>query len=146
MNKWVFRVRLNVSASSHNIISFGNMMTSSNGNIFRVAGPLRGEFFSLICAWIKAWVNKREAGDLRRHRAHYDGIVMKQFHTRGPCTVNARLPKVSCLNFGTFRTHASLDLMKYLLLFDGVNTTMITLHHKHKKPTTMIAIHHKHNI
>ena len=32
--------------------------------------------FSLICAWIKDWVNNREAGDLRRHRAHYDVIVM----------------------------------------------------------------------
>ena len=28
--------------------------------------------FSLICAWINGWVNKGEAGDLRRHRAHYD--------------------------------------------------------------------------
>ena len=33
--------------------------------------------FSLICAWINAWVNNREAGDLRRHRNHYDVIVMK---------------------------------------------------------------------
>ena len=32
--------------------------------------------FSLICAWINNWVNNREAGDLRRHRAHYDVIVM----------------------------------------------------------------------
>ena len=32
--------------------------------------------FSLICAWINAWVNNREAGDLRRHRAHCDAIVM----------------------------------------------------------------------
>ena len=32
--------------------------------------------FSLICAWINSWVNNREAGDLRRHRAHYDVIVM----------------------------------------------------------------------
>ena len=31
---------------------------------------------SLICAWINAWVNNRETGDLRRHRAHYDVIVM----------------------------------------------------------------------
>ena len=31
--------------------------------------------FHLICAWINSWVNNREAGDLRRHRAHYD-IVM----------------------------------------------------------------------
>ena len=34
--------------------------------------------FSLICAWINAWVNNREAGDLRRHRTHYGVIVMKQ--------------------------------------------------------------------
>ena len=32
--------------------------------------------FSLICARIKGWVNNRKAGDLRRHRAHYDVIVM----------------------------------------------------------------------
>ena len=32
--------------------------------------------FSLICAWINGWVNNREAGDLRIHRAHYNAIVM----------------------------------------------------------------------
>ena len=33
--------------------------------------------FSWICAWINNWVNDCEAGDLRRHRAHYDVILMK---------------------------------------------------------------------
>ena len=33
--------------------------------------------FSLICAWINDWVNNREAGDLRRHRGHYDVSVMR---------------------------------------------------------------------
>ena len=32
--------------------------------------------FSLICAWINSWVNNHEAGDLSRHRAHYDVTVM----------------------------------------------------------------------
>ena len=32
--------------------------------------------FSLICGRINGWVNNREAGDLRRQRAHYDVIVM----------------------------------------------------------------------
>ena len=32
--------------------------------------------FSLIRAWINGLVNNDEAGDLRRHRAHYDVIVM----------------------------------------------------------------------
>ena len=31
---------------------------------------------SLICTWINGWVNNREPGDLRRHRAHYDVTVM----------------------------------------------------------------------
>ena len=71
------------------------VMTSSNGDIFRVTGPLCGEFtgqrwipltgkgqwrgdlmFSLICAWTNGWVNNGNAGDLRRHRAHYDVTVM----------------------------------------------------------------------
>ena len=74
------------------------MMTSSNGNLFRVTGlcagnsPVAGEFptqgqwrgalmFSLICAWINGWVNNREAGDLRRLRVHYDAIVMPSLLT-----------------------------------------------------------------
>ena len=32
--------------------------------------------FSLICAWINGRANNRHAGDLRRHRAHYDVIIM----------------------------------------------------------------------
>ena len=73
------------------------MMTSSNGNIFRVTGPLRVEFTDhrwipftkasdaelwcfFSCAWINSWVNNREAGNLSRHRTHYDIIVMtKEF-------------------------------------------------------------------
>ena len=68
------------------------MMTSVNGNIFRVTGHLCGEFtvncphkgqwrralmFCLIGVWIYGWVNSGEAGDLRRYRAHYDVTVMK---------------------------------------------------------------------
>ena len=40
-------------------------------------GQWRGDLmFSLICSWINGWINNREAGDLRRHRAHYDVTVM----------------------------------------------------------------------
>ena len=46
-----------------------------------VISPHKGQWrraltFSLICAWMHGWVNNREAGDLRRQRAHYDFIVM----------------------------------------------------------------------
>ena len=36
----------------------------------------RALMFSLFCARINGWVNNREAGDLRRHQAHCDVIVM----------------------------------------------------------------------
>ena len=69
-------------------------MTSSNGNIFRVTGPLCGEFTShrwipLTNAsdmelWCFLWsateqafkANNQDASDLRRHRTHYDITVM----------------------------------------------------------------------
>ena len=61
---------------------------------FRVTGPLNGEFTGhrwiphtkasdaeLWCLlwsapWINGWINNREAGGLKRHRAHHDVIVM----------------------------------------------------------------------
>ena len=40
-------------------------------------GQWRGALmFPLICAWINGSANNREAGDLRRHRAHYDVTVI----------------------------------------------------------------------
>ena len=40
-------------------------------------GQWRGALMCcLICVWIDGWVNNREAGDLSRHRGHYDIIVM----------------------------------------------------------------------
>ena len=35
---------------------------------------------SMICAWINGSVNNRCAGDLRRHRAHYDVTIMRVLH------------------------------------------------------------------
>ena len=47
-------------------------------------GQWRGTLmFSLICAWINVWVNNREAGDLKRHRAHYDDTVMNRMGHSG---------------------------------------------------------------
>ena len=41
-------------------------------------GQWRGALMSsLICAWIHGRVNNREAGDLIRHRAHYDVTAME---------------------------------------------------------------------
>ena len=80
-----------------NTIMCAIMMTSSNGNIFRVTGPLWGEFtqssvnsphkgqwrgalmISLIRTWRDGWVNNRDAGGLWRNGAHY-GVIVKKFH------------------------------------------------------------------
>ena len=119
------------------------MMTSSNGNNFRVTGPWWGEFirspvnsphkgqwrgalmFSLISAWTKDWVNNRDAGDLRRHRAHYDVTVMNVGRVTNPlapegfrvecCTDTASSPSSSSssggtsLNFTSLATEAGRD-------------------------------------
>ena len=90
-----------------------NMMTSSNKSIFRVTEPFargihwwpvnsahkgqwRGAlmFSSWICSRINGWVNNREAGDLRRHSAHYDVIVMKEKTVARPsyCILNMGIP------------------------------------------------------
>ena len=71
-----------MGAGHANYTSHTHMMTSSNGNIFRVTGHLCGEFtghrwiprtngqwrgalmFSLICAWINCWVNNRNIWDV----------------------------------------------------------------------------------
>ena len=45
--------------------------------IHRSQRPVTRSFdVSLICSWINSWVNSRDAGDLRRHRAHYDDTLM----------------------------------------------------------------------
>ena len=67
-----------------------HLMTSSNVNMFRITGPFKGNppvtavhsphkgqwhgvlMLSLICGWTNVWTNNRYAGDLRRHRAHYN--------------------------------------------------------------------------
>ena len=77
----------------HKIKPIRDIMKSSNGNIFRVTGPLWWEFtgyrqislsktndadlwsFLWSAPWINGWVNNREAGDLGCHRARNDAIV-----------------------------------------------------------------------
>ena len=63
---------------------------SSNDNFFRVTGPLWGEstghphkgqwrgalIFSFIYAWTNGWANNGDAGDLKRHRAHFNVTLM----------------------------------------------------------------------
>ena len=77
-----------------------------------VNSPHKGQgpgalMFSLICAWMNGWVNSREAGDLRRHRAHiwrhYNERILGQFASRmTPPHANACLDPsdVACFLYG----------------------------------------------
>ena len=74
-----------------------HMATSSSGKFPRywpfvggihrspVNSPHKGQWhgasvFSVICAWTNGWVNNRGAGDLKRHRSHYDVTVISSDH------------------------------------------------------------------
>ena len=99
------------------------MMVSSNGSIYCVTGLLCGGIhrspvnsshkgqwrgalmFSLICAWINGWVNNLEAGDLRRHRAHYDVIVMD---------INRTVGWMTKPNYGVISTQCILFIFAYV--------------------------------
>ena len=74
-----------VSSSANFVVTCSTaMMTSSNGNIFRVIGPLWDE--STGHRWIPitkasdAEQTAEQAVDLRRHGAHYDVNVMTVCH------------------------------------------------------------------
>ena len=78
MISWILK---NIKTSS--METFSALLALCAGN-----SPVSGEFpaqkpvtQSVGCIpwsapWINSWVNNRQAGDLRRHRAHYDVIVM----------------------------------------------------------------------
>ena len=81
------------------MLCWDDMMTSSNGNIFRVTvlcagnSPVTGEFpaqrpvtrsFDVFfdLRLINGWLNNQNVGDLRHHFAHYDATVMElKLHT-----------------------------------------------------------------
>ena len=73
-------------------------------------GHWRGTLmFSLICAWINGSVNNREAGDLRRHRAHYDVIVMVCWQCCRVCC--AGRPMECFITIGEVHKRLSLRLL-----------------------------------
>ena len=111
------------------------MMTSSNGNIFRVTGPLCGEFtghrwiphhkgqwrgvlmFSLIYALINVWVNNHEADDLRRHIAHYDVIVMRFLHQKYSSVYCYHSPKFKYSYYKAYCSEVHLIIYLFANIF-----------------------------
>ena len=62
----------------HQVDTFSALLTLREGGIHRspADSPHKGQWFFCICAWTKGWANSRDAGDLRRHSAHYEVIVI----------------------------------------------------------------------
>ena len=91
----------------HQLETFPALLDFCVGN-----SPLNGEFpaqrpvtrsfdvFFFIYARINGWVNIGEAGDLRRHRTHYDIFVMELYRCR---KMNERNVNVTLLLFKSFQ-------------------------------------------
>ena len=74
--------RRRISWWRHQMETFSVWLALSAANLpVPVNSPHKGQWrgalmFSSICVWIHSWANNREAGDLSRHRGHYDVNVM----------------------------------------------------------------------
>ena len=69
----------------------------------------------LICAWINGWVNNCEAGDLRRHRAHYDVIVMVEQTKNSYETIMTRTSCDWYIDLWQFGKYVNLYIMIILI-------------------------------
>ena len=110
--------------------------------------------FSLICVSINGWVNKREAGDLRRYRIHYDVIVMAWTNRPLWCTAGTQCHMYGCTEgvmhnaqSGPFKFHSHssgtdsnyLDIIcfniyHHLLYFYGNPCTLTGCHYNDAVP------------
>ena len=110
-------------------------------------GQWRGAFIcSLICAWINGRVNNRKAGDLRRHRTHYDVTV----HCNGglPQAVNGLRFHYHCAIYNvckysrTVRSEGRIRVFAhYTISLSSLCTLVLTVwkHWKYKMLITMTS-------
>ena len=108
------------------------MKKLANEISFCVTGHLCGEFtghrwiprtksqwrralvFSLICAWMNGWLNNREAGDLRRHRAHYEvTVIICHFGRTGNYVFVSRSANRGLFSWIAWRTTQCQTFMNY---------------------------------
>ena len=78
-----------------------------------VNSPQKGQWrgalmFSLISFWINSWINNGEAGDLKRHRAHYDVTVISEIECY-PLRTWQKKRFRNCLWTVNFWTHCALS-------------------------------------
>ena len=121
---WDLSLRWISARWRHQMKIFSALLAFCAGN-----SPVTGEFphksqwhgalmFSLIGAWMDDWVNNYEAGDLRRHRTHYDVTVMernpKLQEPQGPIsTIGSFLICVVMKDTTLYLTHPPLEKMTH---------------------------------
>ena len=105
------------SGLCHQMETFSTLLVLCEGNSPVTSGHHKGQWrralmFSLICAWINGRVNNRDAGDLKRHRAHYDVTVMFLWLPRQhSCCVMCRILWRSCYESVSYLAKCSFHLI-----------------------------------
>ena len=101
-------------------------------------GQWRGALIcSLICLWINGWVNNREAGDLRRYRAHYDvtEMIMHKLYNYILMLIHFRYVMYIRWVFFSYRSNCKTNRTLALLFNNcrfGVNSYYRYCGNKHK--------------
>ena len=119
-----------------------------------VNSPHKGQWRrALMFLWsapsINAWVNNREAGDLRHHRAHYDVIVMglrglhKWFYCLPYRPNSAPLMAISVFPFPLIRPQAGTCIL-WCLVLSFLDTDMVQVDEilPHKAYTCFLSPYH----
>ena len=93
-------------------------------------GQWRGALmFPLICAWIHGCANNREAGDSRRHCAHYDVTVMKthwrESHLSAFHSFTDKLRSIDWSPFSSWRRSFVNFFLKTSFLFERMHLRML---------------------
>ena len=100
-------------------------------------GQWRGAFmFSLISVWINDWVNNGEAGDLWRHRGHYDVTALRGADHLAPGFHHSAI----CLNWLAFLTASPLLQVMACRLFDANPLPAPTLNYYQLDPKEQIIM------
>ena len=93
--------------------------------------------FSLICDWINSWVNNREAGDLRRRRAHYDVIVMNSGNISRCLAKNGLFGQACCQHETTLCYVHVCHLIHVITIMKSNALVDVWLPHLHKVPGSL---------
>ena len=109
-------------------------------------GQWRGALmFTLICAWTNVWVNSRDAGDLRRHRAHYDITAMIMMVWSSGCVACGKgLPDAGLFMPDSAFRHNTIYISKYAAVF--ISFVLLGWYSQHLvdsyKPSVPNVFHH----